>query len=750
MATYTKPARTSRPGHPNKLIYARTSVLCNGQIAWKVGQDRDMEFSRSDARKAELRPIEEAEDDLNALNGLQVYRSKPLTPLEVKQPLRHVQSSLPSAVKARVYTGDLYGSTDSVFFCPNSLFQATCKRVFGNDVRADGAMNYNDFFRRLRRAEWLLWDVEADEGHWVAVIAHLYKSPIRNPNKKLFKEDGSIPSSVPSPDFNRIDEWCVVTPERSPQGRALVQRVRRRLPTILLEGNIRFDSDSEIQPALWIPEDDTDWSSGLRIFALIKTLMHRVAEFHCKGRGHQPSFWHPTSGWLNIDEVRAEMQGRAAQRCMGATGYRSRIAIEGVHRWIGIKEVVLAKELRPRRSDCQAYYPGRIGEDGHCVPVGLEDPPSDVVDDELDDNYGEGPSRQPAGGKDPSGRAQGGEVDPVDDIRSRLTPPNSQRKGKQVSVSRQPTEDKYASGGAQGVEVDPVDDVDDVQSWLTPPDSRRKGKQVAVSRQSTPTPWNAQDLPKWPFQEPPDVNKFGGTFKTVTPRVRPGVGGPGPRTTSKRDAPPDTSSHTHKKSRISKSSGEPDLSAPANPPPSHARGVVDINTFARTPRPLQGLLSNTDQKNPIPGVPMSPLSAAPSWVYGWDDETTDEGGPFRHVPLTKLAINQAVMEAQQDEDDPAQSQTGQNKPGKIDIRDPLPLPPTREVGWDIDPEEDPAPYYHLPLTKLAIAYGEDGLREILERKNKGKMDDKQNRKEAKLMAREVVMDMEKRRRNEDE
>ncbi|KAI0972580.1 hypothetical protein F4678DRAFT_43887 [Xylaria arbuscula] len=372
-----KPVNTSPRGRPNKLIYARTSVLCNGQISWKVGGCTDMEYTATDPQRAELKSVDDATDDLNALNGLQIYRAKPLAPLEVKQPLRHAQSSLPRAVRSRIYTGDLYGSEGGVFSCPAEELGNKIGTVFGNERRADGQLNYNDFFRRLRRSEWLLWDVEAEKGHWVAVIAHLYKRPIRNPNKKHFHENPDIPAIVRSDDFNRIDEWCVVTAEHSSKAEAMANRVKDRLTAVLKEGRVGFDRDSEIETDIWFPKDQSNWSSGLHIYNLIKTLMGRITEFYCREVPYDMSFWGPLPGWVNVDEVRAEMQGRAAQRCLAATGYRSRIAIEGVRRWIGLKEQVRANELRPRQADNTAYRTGVLGQDGYCVPVGSSAPSSE-------------------------------------------------------------------------------------------------------------------------------------------------------------------------------------------------------------------------------------------------------------------------------------------------------------------------------------------------------------------------------------
>ncbi|KAI0459368.1 hypothetical protein F5B21DRAFT_299200 [Xylaria acuta] len=661
-----KPLKTSPAGRPNKPIYARTSVLCNGQIVWKVGGAQDMEYTKTDVQRADLRSIADVKDDLNALNGLQIYRSKPLTPLEVKQPLRHVQSSLPKNVKAQIYTGDLYGSAEGVFSCPDDQFKTKAKRVFENEVRGDGDLNYNDFFRRLRRAEWLLWDVEAEKGHWVAVIAHLYKSTIRNPNKKFFPDNIAIPSSIISPDFNRINEWCVVTAQRSPQGDAMVDRVKKRLPTILKEGRIGIDNNSEIQPAIWVPMDETNWSSGLRVYALIKTLMHRVTEFHCTGRRHRPTFWHPVSGWLNVDEIRAEMQGRAAQRCMAATGYRSRIAIEGVRRWIGSKEVIRANELRPRRLDSQAYRTGKVGEDGRCIPVGPYNPDSDSSDDGPDDNGGKGPEGQSKGASEEASTDGGA---------SQHTP--SDKKGKQPSHTQNKSNVNKFGG--------PFKPVNPVKT----PKSGTQGQATTAH-----------------IQNESNGNKFGGPFKTVHPITKGKSSVPG-QTVGKKTTP-----HTQNKSNKTK------LDGPLDPPPSKVHGwetntTDDSDPFKHLPidklekqlkwwgtgstKQATSHTQNKSNKNNFGG----PLDPPPSKVHGWYDDSTDDSGPFKHIPSTKLSkldsSGQSLIK-----NATSQAQKTPSKPNNTNFAGPLDPPPSKVHGWHDDSTDDDGPFKHIPLTKQAL------------------------------------------------
>ncbi|KAI0872658.1 hypothetical protein GGS24DRAFT_426502 [Hypoxylon argillaceum] len=557
-----KPARTSPRGRLEKPIYARTSVLCNGEIIWKVGSDQDMEPNKTDPQRADLKPVVAVREDLTALNGLQIHRARALTPLEIKQPLRHVHSSLPSAVKPTIYTGDQYGSAGGVFSCAEKDFNSRVKAVFENQARADGDMNYNDFFRRLRRAEWFLWDIEAEKGHWVAVIAHLYKGSVRN------RDDFGPPSGAPSPDFDRIDEWCVVSAGRSPEANAMVDRVKRRFPEVLKEGRIRVDNNSEINPAIWVPMDPTTWGSGIFVFAIIKALMHRITEFHCRGLPHQRSFWDPLPGWLNIDEVRAEMQGRAAQRCMAATGYRSRIAIEGVRRWIGAKEVVRANELRPRNRDSRAYQTGVVGEDGYCIPVDPSKPIVHTANKRVNipdrDNLDEGRLSRP------SRLAKAEKREQISPLRG-LGFPNHDPKL---------TWRDYAKRLA-ALRGDDVDDVDVSDS------------SVEVEQQPRPSSKQADTL----VFDMPNLEKPKGHL----------------------DLPP---SHEHGlgDDSLSVDSSLSSYDSEFEPSSSHKQqDEIDAEKRRREQR-FKG-----------------PLPSPPPYVYGWDDNLTDDSNLSREIPLTKMA-----------------------------------------------------------------------------------------------------------------
>ncbi|KAI1336947.1 hypothetical protein F5Y15DRAFT_426705 [Xylariaceae sp. FL0016] len=369
-------------GGTKEPVYARTSVLCNGLMAWKIGSRAAMRVNpgnHNDSQEREgLVPAFQAQSPLLALNLLQWSRTSRLEMgEEMTEPLAHVQESLPTAVGNLIYCGgraghDLaqprrHGAQDAgIFWCEDLDFQITRKTLFPFTRRADGVYQWHkgSFYDEMRRHEYLLWPVMAATGDWMAVVAHLVKLPTPSKARIAQPHGATTPVMVPSEWYNAVQEYAIVSPRAAGPGsktRQAVERVNTRFLEILARGKIKVADDARRE--IWVPTDLTDFASGLRIFALIKELMLRITEFYCtrgnKVQGHDSrAFWAPMRGWLNVDEVRSEMMGRAASRCLVATGYRTRIAIEGMRREIGTSLVTtLAKELKPRRED-YTYVPG--------------------------------------------------------------------------------------------------------------------------------------------------------------------------------------------------------------------------------------------------------------------------------------------------------------------------------------------------------------------------------------------------------
>ncbi|KAI1496054.1 hypothetical protein F5X99DRAFT_425222 [Biscogniauxia marginata] len=391
-------------GSDNDPIWARTSVLCNGQIAYKVKNKNELE-PRQDPKdpRYNYKPGRDAADNLFSLNSLQISRKHALSGLEVARPLSHAWGCLPLPVQNRIWLGADFGWEGDIFKCPDNDFNNRMGAKFGKRTRANGKVIYSKFFQQVRSAEYLLWPVEVDDGHWMAVLAHLRKRNVPNPAKPANLGNDAIPDTIPSKDYNSILRWGVVTARRDPPAQALKNRVRQRFAEIVKQGDLTLSNNLETE--LWVPEDTDNFSSGLRVYNLIKEQMHRVTEFYCREIPHQGSFWDPHRGWLDVDEVRSEMQGRAAQNCLNDLAYYARIAIEGVRPEIGIKNKVKAHKLRPKNKNKRAYIPGQVSG-GHCVESGGYKAPDNENDPDNDPEKGpekgpENPPQSPPGGNPP-------------------------------------------------------------------------------------------------------------------------------------------------------------------------------------------------------------------------------------------------------------------------------------------------------------------------------------------------------------
>ncbi|KAI1074421.1 hypothetical protein F5B20DRAFT_563688 [Whalleya microplaca] len=188
-------------------------------------------------------------------------------------------------------------------------------------------------------------------------------------------------------EYNRINEWCIVSPDRSERSKTLVQRVRTRFLQIMSDGDIIVPGGSELAKSIWVPPLDptrsgeVERTSGLHVYALIRQIMHRITDRLCRGVYHNRTLWAPTSGWINVDEVRAEMQGRIAQLCLEDFKYLARIAIAPVSQNLRVREEdIRARSLYPSDAYKFPYVPGVEDENGSCRVAIID--PSHPADDQ--------------------------------------------------------------------------------------------------------------------------------------------------------------------------------------------------------------------------------------------------------------------------------------------------------------------------------------------------------------------------------
>ncbi|KAK8006802.1 alpha/beta-hydrolase [Apiospora arundinis] len=324
------------------------------------------------------------EDELYALNLLQLTRDYPLAPYCLRYPLDFLLGSLPDEVRRRVVIpldpatshlleSKLFSVDEATFAEALEYFQQQQQQPqrprqrplpgHENDEEdeedddedgdeGDEGDDYPEFFRDIRdHGEYVFWPVDVGDYQWLLCVLHLKRSPARSYRKAT---------------YDQVTDFAVVDPEWSDgsgsgcicaQSKERVQHVTARLVEIFRRGGIDIDP-SRTQRELWIapstiisrPEtaavaaampaiggdgnppqppplsSSSRWESGVRCFQLTRELLRRVTDYTCPGTaGYEDErFFEGTSGWVDADAVRHEMVGMALQRCNAALGYACR------------------------------------------------------------------------------------------------------------------------------------------------------------------------------------------------------------------------------------------------------------------------------------------------------------------------------------------------------------------------------------------------------------------------------------------
>ncbi|KAI0012455.1 hypothetical protein F4779DRAFT_614659 [Xylariaceae sp. FL0662B] len=211
-----------------------------------------------------------------------------------------------------------FPGTADIFNCADQEVDNRIQERYGNSTL---------FWGGIESAEYVLWPIDAGNGHFVTAILHMEKeAPKSRPQEN---ESESIV----------VESWSVIDPERGVAARARVNRVRGRIQRIMALQGIVFknmayrENTTGIEPfALpWVPQLTEPWSTGHHSFVLIRELFRRIVNFHCFETGFRNSFFNDhTSGWLNVDQVRHEIMGISAVMCIDDMGWRAQIAIEPI------------------------------------------------------------------------------------------------------------------------------------------------------------------------------------------------------------------------------------------------------------------------------------------------------------------------------------------------------------------------------------------------------------------------------------
>ncbi|KAI1261370.1 hypothetical protein F5Y18DRAFT_440489 [Xylariaceae sp. FL1019] len=304
----------------------------------------------------------------NALQVLQSKRDQPVLAGALKEPLSFMFDSLPVMVQ-----------DDVNIFCPVK---------YSDDPDREGTFDWltqerhdkliEQYGPEIRRKPYHFWpfDVEQDEGEpprWGLIVMHMAHRPAVRQSAYRDDENSYLDDEAPetiSPDaaFDYLQSCAVIYPDHGTSARDLETAIGSKLFNILTEMDIDVHHE-DIRKRPWIPpmnpphqEGKEYWSTGLRVFEMIRVWLDRVTESYCwDPRVHDDAdFWRAHPGWFNPDAVRSNMIGMAATMVNRAMQSQTRIAIEPIKEGVmSVRRGDILESSKTKRKKTAKYKSGQ-------------------------------------------------------------------------------------------------------------------------------------------------------------------------------------------------------------------------------------------------------------------------------------------------------------------------------------------------------------------------------------------------------
>ncbi|KAJ8132421.1 hypothetical protein O1611_g1201 [Lasiodiplodia mahajangana] len=276
--------------------------------------------------------------------------------------------------------------------------------------------------------------------HWGLIVLHLV-----NRAEEGLDETMSDGDELVGP-YNYLDAYAVITPDHGPKARALENDIANTLITLLPSMGIGVDQGTHREypwvppshlliivkmnaPQITPPSNREHWSSGIRVFEMIRVWLDRLTKLYCENpHWHNGfDFWAAHPGWVNVDAVRAIMVGLSAEMVNRAMDHTTRIAIEPMLDYemqnTHTGEVIRTRLIAPSRRRIGAFLPNQTRKS----PVWLEDTPgtqnittvpvsdTDDVDEDVKEEDSDEEGSSDEGEEDEEDEEEGEEEDDEDE-----------------------------------------------------------------------------------------------------------------------------------------------------------------------------------------------------------------------------------------------------------------------------------------------------------------------------------------------
>ncbi|KAI1282722.1 hypothetical protein F5Y07DRAFT_394685 [Xylaria sp. FL0933] len=300
---------------------SRTNVLetVDATVQFKERWPSKYKFNGPPELPKRFRVSKTVERCLDALQVLQMGRDEYLLEYALAVPLQFLHDSLPYMVKR-----------DVNIFLP--VQRDIWSLELGGDFdRLDAELG--DFIERheeeLSSKRYHFWPIDISRGgeddppRWALIVLHLTHKNENGDDSLMSKDTQKKP-------YNFLYAFAVIDPEHGNAARELEDEVITVLKHVSPKMGITYVTVNP--PHFTITGEKENWSSGLRVFEMIRVWLDRITEHYCDNpHDHdEAKFWGAHPGWFNVDAIRSNMIGMAATMVNRAMKSTTRIAIEPI------------------------------------------------------------------------------------------------------------------------------------------------------------------------------------------------------------------------------------------------------------------------------------------------------------------------------------------------------------------------------------------------------------------------------------